>query len=157
MLLPPALLARVLEAWPVATLTTMGAQLHSVPDVFVADGDDLVLPVDGKPKTARGQVSLQREHDLERNPACVMLLQNYSDDWDALWWLRLNGNASLTRGNDVLAERLIDKYPQYVDLPFDPDWRAIRFVPESHRAWALAGGEAFASRFPASPFAGTFG
>jgi len=101
----------------VASLATVGpdAHPHLVPCVFALDGDTVYTPVDAKPKRSR---DLQRVRHLERDPAVVLLVQGWDEDWSRLWWVRLQGRGRIaTSPAEVSRARLLllDKYAQYRD------------------------------------------
>ncbi|GAB89284.1 hypothetical protein GORHZ_055_00690 [Gordonia rhizosphera NBRC 16068] len=87
---------------------------HLVPVVFALDDDVIYTCVDHKPKRT---THLRRLANIAANPAVSLLVDHYSDDWDALWWVRVDGRAEVVdpdsadgvRGIDRLAE----KYAQY--------------------------------------------
>lgn len=116
MKVPGATLDALLECWPVARLATLtpAAAPHVLPVVFVVEGDCVYSPVDGKRKdTAR----LARVRNVESHGRASLLLDDYSDDWNQLWWVRLDGPAWVERDDADLLERtaaaLHRKYPQY--------------------------------------------
>lgn len=104
--------ARVLR---MATVTPAGAP-HLVPATFavrtVADGEEVLIAVDGKPKR---HLALQRLRNLAAHPEVSLLVDRYDDDWSQLWWVRADGRAEVLEGAqregplDLLAAR----YPQY--------------------------------------------
>lgn len=120
MQLPGATMDRVLDGWPVARLATVahnGAP-HIVPIVFARVQGRIWSPVDGKPK-AGGQ--LARIENIRSRPEVSLLLDDYLDDWTELWWLRVDGRASVRTPADPEKDRevapalaaLRRKYPQY--------------------------------------------
>ncbi len=75
--------------------------------------------VDPKPKRSR---DLRRLRNIASNPAVSLLVDHYEADWRALWWVRADGLARIVesgRERDEVIDRLIEKYPQYVELPGD--------------------------------------
>ncbi len=118
------LLHDLLRIWPVGRLATADTahRPHLVPIVFCLDGDALYSPVDGKKK--RGQ-ELKRLQNVAANDAFSLLLDAYDDDWQRLWWVRLDGVADVYRPvNDHearLNRLLLAKYPQYQDVPIAQD------------------------------------
>lgn len=103
-----------MEAARVASLATVrpNATPHIVPITFVLLGRSIVTAIDHKPKATR---SLQRLHNIEVNPSVSVLVDQYDDDWDQLWWVRADGIAH-TQAPSALpdaVEALAAKYPPY--------------------------------------------
>jgi PPOX class probable F420-dependent enzyme len=99
----------------VARLATVrpGGRPHVVPVCFAVDGETIVSVVDGKPK--RGP-DLQRLANVRARPAVSLLVDHYSDDWDRLWWVRVDGHGSVIEsgpGHERAVDRLAAKYAQY--------------------------------------------
>jgi PPOX class probable F420-dependent enzyme len=100
----------------VARLATAGGdgQPHLVPVTFAVDGDLIYMTVDYKPKKS---ANLRRLRNIRENPRVALLADHYEDgNWDVLWWVRVDGWASVVEDErglqdplDVLAER----YEQY--------------------------------------------
>lgn len=92
-----------------------------------ADGPDgpLVLysPIDEKPKSSDDPLALARARDIARDPRVTLLVDHWDEDWRRLWWVRVEGSASILMPDDraVGTERrsaiaaLRRKYPQYAD------------------------------------------
>ena len=144
--LPGPLAERLLDSWPVARLATLGPDggPHQVPIVFARLGETLFSPVDGKPK--RGG-ELARIRNARRDPRVSLLLDDYGEDWQRLWWLRVDGQARVLeppdpeRDPDVAAAltALRAKYPQYQQLALlgpAPVLLAIRV--QSKRSWCAS-------------------
>jgi len=109
---------RLLDDWPVARLSTVspsGAP-EAVPVVFARSGGALWSPIDGKPK--RGG-ELARLRNVRAEPRVCLLLDHYEDDWSLLWWLRVDGRASVVgldaAGAAGAAAALRAKYPRYAE------------------------------------------
>lgn len=99
----------------VARLATSGAdrQPHLVPVTFGVDGDLAYIAVDHKPKTT---TNLRRLRNIQENPRVTLLADHYEEDWERLWWVRVDGTAHVIEEGtarehplDVLAA----KYEQY--------------------------------------------
>ncbi len=113
---------------PVARLATVTPDglPHLVPVVFAVDAssstDDhevIYTAVDAKPKTTR---RLRRLANIDHTPAVSLLVDLYADDWTQLWWVRVDGEATVhTDGEAVdIGYRLLRaKYPQYQSVPLD--------------------------------------
>ncbi len=74
--------------------------------------------MDAKPKSKR---SLRRLASIEANPRVGLLVDHYEEDWTALWWVRVDGNAKIVPvGSDEGAAglaALVAKYPHYQAEP----------------------------------------
>ena len=102
----------------VARLATAdaGGHPHLVPVTFAVDSSEgaIYIAIDHKPKTT---TNLKRLRNIEENPAVCLLADHYEDDWAALWWIRVDGRATVLPAG--AAERqwpldmLAEKYPQY--------------------------------------------
>ena len=97
-----------------AVLATIDAGApHVVPIVFALDGDLLYSAVDHKPKTT---TSLRRLENIRTNPHVSVLADHYEEDWDRLWWVRIDGTARIVDQGDAYEhalDRLAAKYPVY--------------------------------------------
>ena len=138
--IPVALLNDLLDIWPLAHLTsvTPAGRPHAVPIVFCREGATLYSPIDGKTKQGRG---LQREANIAANSQVAVLLDEYPEDWSALWWVRLDGAAQIYVPDSDhavrLRSRLLAKYPQYSEpgmLPAEPAYLKISWSRAS--GWA---------------------
>ena len=99
----------------VARLATADAdgRPHIVPISFALDDETLYFAVDAKPKRT---TNLKRLRNIAANPAVSILIDHYEDEWERLWWVRLDGTARVVtaateaeRALDLLAQR----YAQY--------------------------------------------
>ena len=99
----------------VARLATVGGdgQPHLVPVTFAVDGDLIYTAVDYKPKKS---ANLRRLRNIRENPRVALLVDQYTEDWDALWWVRVDGWASVVddeRGLQDPLDVLAERYEQY--------------------------------------------
>lgn len=99
----------------VARLATVGpdAAPHLVPVTFAVEGDLIFTAVDFKPKSTR---RLQRLRNLADNPRTAVLADSYSEDWAALWWVRVDGCAEVLTDSDAMRhpiDVLVARYEQY--------------------------------------------
>jgi len=95
-----------------ATISDSGAP-HVVPICFALEGDHLYFAVDAKPKRTR---DLQRLRNIAAHPAVSVLVDHYEEEWRRLWWVRLDGKASIIdsgREFEHALDLLVDRYPQY--------------------------------------------
>jgi PPOX class probable F420-dependent enzyme len=110
---------------------------HVVVVTFAMTGDRVVTAVDHKPKRTR---RLQRLANIEANPAVSFLADRYEDDWERLWWVRLDGEASIHTDDVVWSEAiavLSEKYPQYQER--SPQGPAIVITPDRVSWWESTG------------------
>lgn len=126
----------------VAHLATVTAtnDPHLVPVCFAVDatvdGDvqTIYSAVDAKPKTTP---DLKRLRNIEGNPRVTLLVDHYDDDWANVWWVRVDGNATVEDDVPRAVELLAAKYPQYLDNP-DSLGRIVVVTPTRWRSWAYA-------------------
>lgn len=104
----------------VARLATVsaGGIPHLVPVTFALHGELLAFAVDHKPKTS---TALRRLRNIAENPQVSVLVDAYTEDWDALWWARADGVATILPSDDPQARAavgwLCGKYEQYRERP----------------------------------------
>ncbi len=112
--------ARFAQA-PVARLATINSDgtPHLVPVVFAVRGEMIYTAVDAKPKTTR---RLRRLANIADEPRVSLLVDGYCDDWAQLWWVRVDGTATIHHDDDVMRtgyQALRAKYPQYQSVRLD--------------------------------------
>lgn len=86
---------------------------HIVPISFALDGDTLYFAVDAKPKRTR---NLKRLRNIAANPTVSILIDHYTDEWERLWWVRLDGIARVvteSADSEEALNLLAQRYPQY--------------------------------------------
>ena len=76
---------------------TAGNDPHLVPICFAVQGDTIYSAVDAKPKTTR---DLKRLRNIEANPRVTLLVDHYEDDWEQVWWVRVDGTAHVVDDHD---------------------------------------------------------
>jgi PPOX class probable F420-dependent enzyme len=113
--LSPELAQARLAAARIGYLATVRAdgRPHVVPIVFAVDGDQIYGIADPKPK--RG-LDLLRHRNIAVNPAVCLLVDEYEESWERIWWVRADGEARIVEGGPVrqlAIELLRAKYPQY--------------------------------------------
>jgi len=99
----------------VARLATVGGdgQPHLVPVTFAVDGDLIYTAVDYKPKKS---ANLRRLRNIRENPRVALLVDHYTENWDELWWARVDGWASVVEDEQALQDPLdvlVHRYEQY--------------------------------------------
>ena len=115
-----------------ATVTSEGRP-HIVPCCFVRDGNTIWSAVDAKPKTT---LALRRLGNINLHPQVSLLIDHYEEDWDRLWWVRIDGAALVLTDADE-RERALDalatKYHQYVERR--PPGQVIAITITGWRSW----------------------
>jgi PPOX class probable F420-dependent enzyme len=105
---------------------------HVVVCCFAVEGDLVWTAVDAKPKR---HARLQRLANLRANPHASLLVDHYEEDWERLWWVRVDGPAAVFEEGDPRAlAALTAKYPQYAASP--PAGPVIALTIERVSAWA---------------------
>jgi PPOX class probable F420-dependent enzyme len=107
-----------------------------VPIVFAIDGDYLYTAVDHKPKST---TRLARLENIAANPQVSVLAQHYNDDWEQLWWVRVDGKAVVLESADhreKAVDLLIAKYAQYRSQA--PSGNVIAVRIDRLTGWAAA-------------------
>ncbi len=95
-----------------ATVTEIGTP-HVVPCCFAVEGDRLYSAVDGKPKST---TALKRLANIRAQPAASLVVDHYAEDWTELWWVRVDGTATVVESSDerqLALDALAAKYEQY--------------------------------------------
>ena len=112
-------------------LATVGANgaPHVVPVVFAHQGQVVWLPIDGKPKR---HTRLKRVANIRANPRATLLIDHYAEDWQALWWVRVDGTAKVVAHDAAGEQALKTKYPQYAEVPISA---LIRLDAERTSSW----------------------
>jgi PPOX class probable F420-dependent enzyme len=123
------------ESARVARLATVDAQSrpHLVPICFALEGETLYSAVDEKPKRSK---RLKRLGNIRRHPEVTVLVDHYEEDWTLLWWVRLDGSATVLADGterEHALELLRAKYEQYRTEPPTGEVIAVRI--EAWRGW----------------------
>jgi PPOX class probable F420-dependent enzyme len=90
---------------------------HVVVCCFAIEGERVWTAVDAKPKAT---TNLQRLANVRANPWASLLVDHYSEDWDELWWVRVDGPAAVLEAGgerDAALAALSAKYEQYAASP----------------------------------------
>lgn len=86
---------------------------HVVPIVFAMAGDVVYSIADPKPK--RG-LDLLRHRNIATNPSVSLLVDEYEESWERIWWVRADGLARVAddgADRETALQLLRTKYPQY--------------------------------------------
>jgi PPOX class probable F420-dependent enzyme len=121
---------------PVARLGTADARgrPHVVVVTFAVKGNMVYTAVDQKPKSG---MNLKRLRNVEENPQVTVLADEYSEDWDTLWWVRADGLAVVLAGEREMAgplRLLAERYWQYREAP--PTGPVLAITVERWSGWA---------------------
>ena len=95
-----------------ATVTAAN-RAHVVPCCFVLVADTVYSAIDAKPKST---LALRRLQNIESNGAASLLVDRYDEDWDRLWWVRVDGEGRTVATSverDAAIDHLRAKYEQY--------------------------------------------
>ena len=108
----------------VARLATVDSECkpHLTPVVFVFNNGCYFIPIDEKTKRSRPE-RLKRVKNIQQNPNVTILIDEYNEDWEKLYFIMIQGKASII-GDKELEQRellllkrthrlLSDKYLQY--------------------------------------------
>jgi PPOX class probable F420-dependent enzyme len=106
---------RRFAAASVAHLATVGGdgRPHIVPVCFALDEKALYFAVDSKPKRT---TDLKRLRNIAANPAVSVLVDHYEDNWNRLWWVRVDGDARVVTDDAEMQKAihlLAARYSQY--------------------------------------------
>ena len=110
---------------------------HLVPVTYAIDGDTVVTAVDHKPKST---TALQRLANIEHHPRVSLLVDHYDENWQQLWWVRLDGSAKVVRDEPErtrLLVPLLAKYAAYRDHP--PSGPVTIVTIDTVTAWSTTG------------------
>jgi PPOX class probable F420-dependent enzyme len=123
------------ESARVARLATVGAagRPHLVPICFALQGEMLYSAVDEKPKRSK---RLKRLENIRSRPQVTVIVDHYEEDWSLLWWVRLDGSATVLEDGPERnhgLELLRAKYEQYRAQP--PTGAVIAMRIEAWRGW----------------------
>lgn len=119
-----------------ATVNPKGAP-HLVPVCFVFDGSVFYSGIDRKPKRT-GARQLARITNIETTPQVALLVDEYDDEWEQLWYVLVRGTAALVTevAEHSLAVALLKaKYLQYAAGMLDEDALVLRITPEQISSW----------------------
>jgi PPOX class probable F420-dependent enzyme len=110
---------------------------HLVPLVFAVAGDTVYSAVDAKPKRT---TRLRRLANVEQNPRVALLVDEYSEDWDQLWWVRADGVARVLDVGEPEAKEAIRlltaRFPQYAGQP--PTGPVLAVAVHTWSGWAAS-------------------
>ena len=101
----------------VGVLSTVRAngRPHVVPIVFAVEGRAIYSAADPKPKTG---LDLLRHRNIAAHPAVSLLVHEYHEPWNGIWWVRADGSARVVEDGperETTIRLLRAKYPDYAE------------------------------------------
>jgi PPOX class probable F420-dependent enzyme len=128
----------LLERGRVARLGFVGQddRPRVLPVTYALHGDAIWSVVDRKPKSAGEPARIRY---LRRRPEAALTVDHYSEDWRALRWIQVLGDAEILTAGDApgALEALVRKYEPYRAEP--PPGPLIRLAPSRFLWWSAAG------------------
>lgn len=100
---------------------------------FTLVGNRVVSAIDHKPKRTD---RLQRLVNIERSGRASLLVDHYDEDWSRLWWVRIDGSASVHETGELYSsaiDALVAKYAQYSARP--PEGPVIAVSLDDVSSW----------------------
>jgi PPOX class probable F420-dependent enzyme len=128
-----------LAAARVARLATIDANQAPlmVPICFSYDGSVFYTAIDGKPKSVP-PAQLARLKNIQQNPQVALLIDEYDEDWNRLWFVLVRGEAELvstSEERDRALAQLKAKYSQYRAGMLPDDALVLRITPRRTSTW----------------------
>jgi PPOX class probable F420-dependent enzyme len=136
-------LLQFIHSHRIAHLATADASLGPlvVPVCFVFDGESFFTPIDQKRKSVSAS-ALRRVQNIRENPRVALLFDDYSEDWDALSYLLIDGHAKILdprteagMAHKAVIDLLRSKYPQYRSMDIDQNL-LIQVEPRRVKFWS---------------------
>ena len=95
-------LKTIIDKATVARLATVDSECkpHLIPVVFVFDNDCYFIPIDEKTKRSKPE-NLKRIKNIQQNPNVALLIDEYNEDWRKLYFIMIQGNASIIGGKEL--------------------------------------------------------
>jgi PPOX class probable F420-dependent enzyme len=133
----------IIDKARVARLATVDTEFkpHLIPVVFVFDNGRYFIPIDEKTKRSRPE-KLKRAKNIQQNPNVALLIDEYNEDWKKLYFIMIQGKASIVgkelEQNEMLllekAHKLLsDKYVQYQKIGIGE--YVIMIIPQKVITW----------------------
>ena len=128
-----------LAAARVARLATIDANQapHMVPICFSYDGCVFYTAIDRKPKSVP-PAQLARLKNIQANPQVALLVDEYDEDWNRLWYVLVRGEAELVSTSEERERALAQlkaKYSQYRAGMLPDDAPVLRITPQRTSTW----------------------
>lgn len=130
-----------LQAQRVARLATAAAagQPHVIPVCYAQAGHSLYIALDAKPKRV-APTRLRRVRNIIENPLVSLVIDRYSDDWNTLAYLLIQGRAALIAPEEQEHQQAVlllrERYHQYQRMPIH-EQPLIAIRAEKVVAWGI--------------------
>ena len=137
-------LKTIIDKATVARLATVDSECkpHLIPVVFVFDNDCYFIPIDEKTKRSKPE-NLKRTKNIQQNPNVALLIDEYNEDWTKLYFIMIQGKASIIGGKELERNELLllekahkllcDKYVQYQKIGIGK--YIIMIIPQKVITW----------------------
>jgi PPOX class probable F420-dependent enzyme len=123
---------KLVKSAKVAHLATAASNLqpYITPVVFVVFSSHIYIPLDNKPKTVSFR-ELRRVKNIQENARVAFLVDTYNDNWQALWFVMLIGDAYLVESQKFsknknefkkIQNMIKEKYVQYSKVRMEDTW-----------------------------------
>jgi len=128
----------------VARLATAGVDGKPlvIPICYAYDGERLFTPIDKKPKSVEPG-ELRRVRNILQNPKVSVVVDRYSEDWQGLGYVVIEGRAEILSEGEEYARalRLLEeKYPQYREMRLrEAGLPVIEVTPLRYISWGRLG------------------
>jgi PPOX class probable F420-dependent enzyme len=126
----------------VARLATAdaGGRPHVVPVCFVYERGVFYVPLDRKPKRIAAE-RLVRVRNIRANRNVALLIDEYGEDWNKLWYVLVRGAAEIiaSAGQKRVHGLLKTKYPPYARGLLAENALLIRITPQRIIPWSALG------------------
>lgn len=134
--------AEFLRSHRVARLATATVEGHPavVPICYVFDDELIYTAIDEKPKSVAPGL-LSRVRNIRANPNVAIVVDDYSEDWNELVYIMINGTAEIISPDESASEHaravalLREKYPQYLSMKLE-NRPIIKIIPARIKRWA---------------------
>jgi PPOX class probable F420-dependent enzyme len=107
-----------------------------IPICFAFYGSRIYTAVDEKRKRTHPW-ALRRISNILANPNVCLVVDRYSDDWDRLWYVLIDGSATvISKGKEFRSATTVlrRKYPQYLSMRLE-NRPIIRIIPFRVSGW----------------------
>ena len=107
-----------------------------IPICYAFEGSHIYSALDRKPKNVASR-RLKRVKNIIANPRVALVIDDYSEDWNALAYVLVHGVAEVVEDvkEQAYAENLLRrKYPQYAEF-LEPGCTVLKITVERVNGW----------------------